>query len=133
MIIGLGTDITEVTRLFGVLERTPTFPDSVLGIDEMLEFKRRHAANQKRGVQYLATRFAAKEAFGKAYGTGIIDPIQLQDVQLLNHESGQPYFKLSGKINTLITEKQWHIHVSISDETEYAVATVIIEQYKMPD
>jgi holo-[acyl-carrier protein] synthase len=127
MIIGLGTDIVEVTRLFEVLKRTPTFHENVLGNDELKEFSRRYAANQKRGVQYLATRFAAKEAFGKAYGTGIVDPIQLTDVQVLNEISGKPYVKLSGKIAELIQAKDYQVHISLSDETEYAVATVIIE------
>ena len=78
MIIGIGTDILQIERLQAAYDRTQgRIAEKVLGPDEMLVFKHRLARNHKRGMAFLATRFAAKEALAKALGTGIHDELQL--------------------------------------------------------
>lgn len=126
MIVGLGTDIVEIVRIARLLEKDTDFAARILGPDEQLEFQRRHAANAERGVRYLATRFAAKEAFGKAFGTGIAGPVNFQDLQTLNLASGQPVIKTSGPLASAV--QGWQCHVSLSDEKQYAIATVILEK-----
>ena len=69
MIIGIGTDILQIDRLQAAYDRTQgRLAEKILGPDEMLVFKHRLARNHKRGIAFLATRFAAKEAFSKAIG-----------------------------------------------------------------
>ena len=72
MIIGIGTDILQIERLQAAYDRTNgRLAERVLGLDEMQVFKHRLARNHKRGIAFLATRFAAKEAFSKAIGLGM--------------------------------------------------------------
>ena len=126
MIIGIGTDIVEIARITRLLEQDLDFAARILGPQEFAEFARRQAANRARGMRYVATRFAAKEAFGKALGTGIVAPMTLHDLQTLNLENGQPVLKTSGALVAVV--KNWRCHVSLSDEKNYAIATVILEE-----
>ena len=76
MIVGIGTDILQMERLIAAYERTQgRLAERVLGKEELLVFHQRLARNQKRGMAYLATRFAAKEAFSKAIGLGMRMPM----------------------------------------------------------
>ncbi len=132
MIHGIGTDIVLVARIEDLLSRYgERFARRVLGPDELNEFRRR-AGRGDHGpgysARYLAKRFAAKEAFGKALGVGLRAPMSLLSLQVLNDRRGRP---VAHPRNALAQHMQQHglvAHVSLSDEIDSAVAFVIIEQ-----
>ncbi|PCI85614.1 MAG: hypothetical protein COB24_12545 [Hyphomicrobiales bacterium] len=131
MIIGIGTDIVEVRRIAQSIEK---FGDKFLArtfsVDEL-----EHAKKLNSPIPYYAKRFAAKEAFSKAIGTGIGQAALLKDISTLNNEQGAPYIQLSGNAAIFIANLQKNhadgdikIHVSLSDEKQYAQAFVILER-----
>jgi holo-[acyl-carrier protein] synthase len=76
----------------------------------------------------LAKRFAAKEAASKALGTGIAHGVSFQDFEISNDENGKPVLTLSGKAQQIAQASSVRsVHLTISDERHYAVATVILE------
>lgn len=107
---GIGVDIVDLERLN--LENIH-FIQRVLTNNEYEVFS--HLTNHQRQLEYLGGRFAAKEAYLKAHHKGIGD-ISFQDIEILNHEDGSPYFN------------DPHAHISISHEKKYAIAFVIIEK-----
>ncbi|PRQ61125.1 holo-ACP synthase [Vibrio sp. V01_P9A10T6] len=123
-IIGLGTDIAEIERIEKALSRSgDAFAERVLTQDELTVFY-----SLKKKGRYLAKRFAAKEAASKALGTGIAHGVSFQDFTVTNDANGKPVLTLSGKAKQLAaTANVNHIHLTISDERHYAVATVILE------
>lgn len=123
-IVGLGTDIAEIERVEKALARTgEAFARRILTEQEMLTF-----ASLKQPGRFLAKRFAAKEAASKALGTGIADGVSFQDFTIGNDVLGKPNLSLSGRAAALAAQLGVvHIHLSLSDERHYAVATVILE------
>ncbi|WP_406731971.1 holo-ACP synthase [Vibrio scophthalmi] len=123
-IIGLGTDIAEIERVEKALARSGmAFAERILTAQEFAVFD-----SLKQQGRYLAKRFAAKEAASKALGTGIAMGVSFQDFTIANDELGKPILTLSGKALEIATTKGVaHIHLSISDERHYAMATVIYE------
>lgn len=106
------------------------FAKRVLGPMEYAEFTRRAArgvAGHDRALRYLAKRFAAKEAIGKALGVGLATPMSLHAVEILNNERGAPVAYPRGRLSRYLDEKGYRIHVSISDEVEHAQALAIVE------
>jgi holo-[acyl-carrier protein] synthase len=120
-IIGLGTDIAEIARFEN--KHTDRFAQRVLTPNEYAQFIAHH-----RPSQFLAKRFAAKEAASKALGTGIAQGVTFQNFEIANKQTGQPYLKVSGKAQEIASEQgASHWHISISDEKHYTVVTVILE------
>ncbi|WP_209125120.1 holo-ACP synthase [Alkalihalobacillus sp. BA299] len=116
MIIGTGIDIVEIKRIQKAIERTDKFVMRILTHNER---KKYNDLSSKRQIEYLAGRFAAKEAFVKALGTGISKQVGWQDIEVLNDKfSGKPIIYWNG---------DEVVHISISHSKEYAVAQVIIE------
>jgi len=129
MIVGIGTDILKIERLQAAYDRTQgRLAEKILGPDEMLIFKARLARNPKRGMAFLATRFAAKEAFSKAIGLGMRMPMTWRSLQTLNEASGKPVTTYSGALAIFMAEKQWHAQVTVSDEVDMAIAFVLVTQ-----
>ncbi|QWD16113.1 holo-ACP synthase [Polynucleobacter paneuropaeus] len=129
MIIGIGTDILKIERLQAAYDRTQgRLAEKILGPDEMLVFKARLARNHKRGIAFLATRFAAKEAFSKAIGLGMRMPMTWRSLQTLNEVSGKPVTSYSGALACFMTEKQWQAQVTVSDELDMAIAFVVVTE-----
>ncbi|QWD86563.1 holo-ACP synthase [Polynucleobacter paludilacus] len=127
MIVGIGTDILKIERLQAAYDRTQgRLAERILGPDEMLIFKARLARNPKRGMAFLATRFAAKEAFSKAIGLGMRMPMTWRSLQTLNEASGKPVTSYSGALAIFMAEKQWQAQVTVSDEVDMAIAFVIV-------
>ena len=123
MIYGIGTDIAAVERLRGMWERHGDRAlAKLLAPEEFADFAR--AVDKGR---FLAKRFAAKEAFGKALGIGISPPAVLPAIAVGHDELGKPELVFSGPLAELIQSKCLKTHLSISDEAEYAVAYVILE------
>ena len=131
MIVGIGTDILKIERLQAAYDRTQgRLAERILGPDEMLVFKARLARNHKRGIAFLATRFAAKEAFSKAIGLGMRMPMTWRSLQTLNEVSGKPVTSYSGALASFMTEKQWQAQVTVSDELDMAIAFVVVIEQK---
>jgi len=129
MIVGIGTDILKIERLQAAYDRTQgRLAERILGPDEMLIFKARLARNPKRGMAFLATRFAAKEAFSKAIGLGMRMPMTWRSLQTLNEASGKPVTTYSGALAIFMAEKQWQAQVTVSDEVDMAIAFVLVTQ-----
>ena len=129
MIYGIGTDICKIPRIEAALARHgERFAKKILGPQELEKFRARSAKNAVRGVRFLATRFAAKEAFSKAIGLGLRMPMTWPAVQMLNHPSGKPMIVCSGVLAEFMEKNRLSAQVTISDEEEYAVAFVIVEQ-----
>ncbi len=129
MIYGIGTDICKIPRIEAALARHgERFAQKILGPQELEKFRARSARNAVRGVRFLATRFAAKEAFSKAIGLGLRMPMTWPAAQMLNHPSGKPMIVCSGVLADFMATNRLSAQVTISDEEEYAVAFVIVEQ-----
>jgi holo-[acyl-carrier protein] synthase len=129
MIYGIGTDICRIPRIAEALARHgDRFAQKILGPQEMEKYHARKAKNAARGIRFVATRFAAKEAFSKAIGLGLRMPMTWPAAQMLNDPSGKPVIVCSGVLQQFMQDKGLSAQVSISDEEEYAVAFVIVEQ-----
>ena len=129
MIYGIGTDILQISRIAAVFERQGMrFAEKILGPEELLQYHKRSARLAQRGLRYLATRFAAKEAFSKAIGLGLRTPMQWRLAQTLNGASGKPMIVCSGILLEHMRQHGLSAQVTISDEAEYAVAFVIVEK-----
>lgn len=124
MIHGVGTDIVRVARLAGALERHgPRFAERILDASERAAF-----AAAPDPARLLAKRFAAKEAFGKALGTGVAAPATLHAVRVGHDALGKPLFEFSPALADHMRERGLHAHLSLSDETDYVVAFAVIEK-----
>ncbi len=124
-IFGIGVDIIEVARVERSLAKFgDSFTKKILHPNELKKFEQ---SNFK--IKYLAKRFAAKEAFAKAMGTGIVKDISLPKIEVVNNAEGKPELVLHDA--TLKKFRQSGIKncfVSISDEKHYAIAQVILEK-----
>jgi holo-[acyl-carrier protein] synthase len=129
MIYGIGTDICKIARIAQSVERAGMrFVEKVLGPQELEQYRLRGERSPERALRYLATRWAAKEAFGKALGTGVVMPMTLCTAQMLNSPSGKPEIVCSGALADHMRQHRLSSQVTVSDEEDYAVAFVIVEQ-----
>ena len=123
-LFGVGTDIIQVNRLKKSLNKKP-FLSRIYSKEEILKCKR-----SKVNSNCFAKRFAAKEAFSKALGTGISKGVSFNEIVVLNEKSGKPYIKLINKTKKIVERKLrkkiYKISLSIADEKDYAVAFVTI-------
>jgi holo-[acyl-carrier protein] synthase len=124
MIYGIGTDIIAVARLRRLWERHgDRAMGKILAPQEIVEFS---TASDKG--RFLAKRFAAKEAFSKALGTGVRPPATLTAIAVVHDGMGKPVLEFGTELNNVIQKQNLKAHLSISDEADYAVAHVILEQ-----
>lgn len=122
MIIGIGTDIIQTVRIEKALE-SKGFKEKVFSSDEISYCEKR--ANK---FESFAARFAAKEAFFKAMGTGWRDGMAFHEVEVVNDELGKPSLRLLGETSHIVEKKSIRsIHISLSHVKEMAVAMVILE------
>lgn len=128
MIYGIGTDICDVRRIRRSVERHgDRFADRILGPQELQAWRARSARWPDRGLRYLATRFSAKEAFSKAIGTGMVTPMAWSLCEILNLPGGKPAIVLHAGLKTWFEERRLRAHVTVTDETDYAVTFVVVE------
>jgi len=133
MIVGIGTDVCDVTRIAAALQRHgDRFAQRVLGPAELRVFEARRARVARRGLSYLATRFSAKEAFSKAIGLGMHAPMSWRACEVINAPGGRPEIQLHGKLAAWFAERQWRAFVSVSDEANVATAFVVVEKVSAP-
>ena len=123
-LFGVGTDIIRVNRIKQSL-KNKLFLTRIFSDEEIIKCNR-----TKKNSNCLAKRFAAKEAFSKALGTGISRGINFNEIVVLNEKSGKPYIKLINKTKKIVDKKLkkkiYKISLSIADEKDYAVAFVTI-------
>jgi holo-[acyl-carrier protein] synthase len=124
MIYGVGTDVVEIARIKLALERFgERFAKRILCEPELKRF-----VAHRQPAAYLAKRFAAKEAFTKALGTGICAPANWHGVWVSNLPSGKPVLEFSNNLTKLLEQRKiLHSHLSLTDERGVAMATVILE------
>ncbi|MCR4158510.1 holo-ACP synthase [Kerstersia gyiorum] len=128
-IAGMGMDLLRIPRLEQTMARRgERFAQKILGPDEWLVYQRRKARDPRRGLRYLATRFCAKEAFSKAVGLGMRHPMWWNRMQTLNQRSGRPEVVLAGELLEWYVARFGGAHISLTDETDLAAATVIVEK-----
>lgn len=126
MIHGIGTDIVAVKRLQRMWERHgQRIVEKLLAPQEVAEFTRAAVAAKGR---FLAKRFAAKEAFSKALGTGVRPPAVLPAIAVAHDELGKPILAFCGRLAEMIENQGLKAHLSLSDEADYAIAYVILER-----
>lgn len=126
-VLGLGCDILELERLEKLLcNGRDSFVRRVLTLQEVSEYERRLNKSVTRGNLFIATRFCAKEAFSKAMGTGIGEHFSFQDLSVLNDGMGKPVLIYSERLQDWLESRQAFAQVSISDEKNYAMSTVIL-------
>lgn len=130
MIIGLGEDLVEISRIATLIEEKG---------DQFLEkcftpFEIEKATSHNtpaRMYAYYAKRFAAKEACLKALGTGMREGISWHDMEIKNDDLGRPLLTVNGavhvRLNSISNNTQTAIHITLSDEAGLAKATVILE------
>ena len=122
MIIGIGTDIVRVARIKKIVEKSET-----KFIDRILTPKERDKISGLDKTKALSKIYASKEALSKALGTGISGGVSFLDFEIFNDQFGAPKVILSGVAKRIFDEKAAkYVHLSISDEKDYAVAFAVI-------
>ena len=123
-IYGIGTDIANTNRIKKSL-KNKNFVNRLFDKNEIKKCNK-----QKNKVNCYAKRFAAKEAFSKALGTGISRGINFKEIIIYNNKFGKPTIKLLGKtkniVSKILKKKKINIYLSLSDDNPFAVATVVI-------
>jgi holo-[acyl-carrier protein] synthase len=124
MILGVGIDIIEVTRIASSYEKFgERFVNRILLPDEIA-----YCLSHKNPAPFLAVRFAAKEAISKAFGTGIGASLGWQDMEVRRKDSGEPFVVLYGKGRELFAVRgAKQLRVSLSHTQAYAAATAVLE------
>ena len=124
IIIGNGVDIVENRRIFTAI-KNKKFVNRIFSIQEIKDSK-----SYKDKANYYAKRFAAKEAFLKALGTGLREGIEFKDISVRKNRIGKPSLFLSNKLKKIIYKKfktkRFETHVSLSDEKKHSIAFVIL-------
>jgi holo-[acyl-carrier protein] synthase len=124
MIHGVGTDLVEVARMGDLWQR-----HGERALDKLLAPEERAACTASSDpARFLAKRFAAKEALGKALGTGIRTPVLLPAIAVVHDELGKPAFAYSTELAAWIDSRKLVAHLSLSDEAEHALAFVVVEK-----
>ncbi|AAV90333.1 Holo-[acyl-carrier-protein] synthase [Zymomonas mobilis subsp. mobilis ZM4 = ATCC 31821] len=130
MIIGIGTDLCNIDRITTILGKKESgrFIKRLFSCEEI----EASSAFSMTKAAFFAKRFAAKEAFVKALGTGFRHSISFQDISISNDSLGAPKVNISGKAALLLEEKKpprhtLSIHLSLSDDHPWALAFVVIE------
>ncbi|MCQ9376720.1 holo-ACP synthase [Methyloversatilis sp. XJ19-49] len=128
MIFGVGTDLCSIARLERLVTRNgEALARRILAVSEMVEFER-----AREPARFLAKRFAAKEALGKALGTGVRAPVLLRSIAVTHDDLGKPVFLFDELLTQWLDQRSLHPHLSLSDEVAYALAFVVVERTETP-
>jgi len=124
-ILGIGVDIIENKRIKKSIKNSK-FKNRIYSIKEL-----KQSSLYKNKVGYFSKRFAAKEAFAKALGTGFKNDLNFKDIEVINDNKGKPYYNKTKKITKLVQKnfkiKNFNCFLSISDEKDYSTAFTIIQ------
>ena len=125
-ILGIGVDVVENKRI-KKLVKSSSFKNRIYSFNELKQSK-----VIKNKLAYFSKRFAAKEAFSKALGTGFRINLNFKDIEVLNDKLGKPYYVKNKKITNIIKKKfkikKFSFFLSISDEKNYSTAFAIIQK-----
>ena len=125
-IIGNGVDIIKNSRINSSI-KIKGFLNRIFTKKEIEQGKK-----LKNKINFFAKRFAAKEAFAKAIGTGFRYDINFIDIEIKNYKNGKPYISLSKKLKNFLKKKfkiqKFKVFLSLSDEKEYSIAFVVIDK-----
>ena len=125
-ILGIGVDLVKNQRIKLLIKKN-NFIKKIFSKKEIDHFKK-----YRNNDNYYSKRFAAKESFSKAFGTGIRNDLNFKDIEILNNKLGKPYFLKNKKIDKLIDKrfktKKYNLFLSISDEKDYSIAFTIIQK-----
>ncbi|WP_395463433.1 holo-[acyl-carrier-protein] synthase [Wolbachia endosymbiont of Cantharis cryptica] len=124
MIRGIGTDIVYIPRISRILQKYGEKFLNKIYTEQEIEVSKKYNS-QEMQVRYFAKRFAAKEAFVKALGSGFSQGIVMKDIEIYSDVKGKPHLA----INRNFISKDHMIHLSLSDDGDYATAFVIICSY----
>ncbi|HSI43822.1 MAG TPA: holo-ACP synthase [Methylotenera sp.] len=124
MIFGIGTDIVEVSRIEASIQQFgDDFAKRILAVSELQSYQ-----DSQIKPRFLAKRFAAKEAFSKALGTGLRAPATFQNIAVSHDDLGKPVLLLADELQVFLDSKRiTQTHISISDEKNLAAAFVVLE------
>ena len=124
-VLGIGVDIIENKRFKNAVKNTK-FTNRIYSVNELNQ-----SSKSKDKIGYFAKRFAAKEAFAKALGTGFRNNLNFKDIEIVNDKMGKPYYVKTNKIKKIVKKnfkvKNFDCFISISDEKEYSTAFTIIQ------
>jgi holo-[acyl-carrier protein] synthase len=124
-ILGIGVDIIENERIKSSIKNS-NFKNRIYSSKEL-----KQSSLSKNKVSYFSKRFAAKEAFAKALGTGFRRNLNFKDIEIINDKMGKPYYTKTKKIIKIVQKnfkvKNFDCFLSISDEKEYSTAFTIIQ------
>ena len=125
-ILGIGVDIIKNKRIKDSI-KNHKFKNRIYSSNEL-----KLSSYSKNKIGYFSKRFAAKEAFAKALGTGFRENLNFKDIEIMNNKLGKPYYTKTKKITEIIKKKfkvkNFNCFLSISDEKEYSTAFAIIEK-----
>ena len=123
-ILGIGTDIVDISRFKKLINKNKKFKNKIFSLEEI-----KYCESKLNKVASYSKRFAAKEAFAKALGTGISNGISFREISINNNKKGAPFIKLLGKTKFIVKnlkKKKYKIYLSLSDEKKCALAMVVI-------
>tara|TARA_B100001057_G_scaffold352661_1_gene354379 strand:+ start:746 stop:1138 length:393 start_codon:yes stop_codon:yes gene_type:complete len=124
-ILGIGVDIVENKRFKKSIKNKKL----IKRLFTLSEIKNSRLTKNKSS--FFSKKFAAKESFSKAIGTGFRKDLNFKDIEILNNNLGKPYFKLSNKVKKIVVKtlkvKNFDLFLSISDEKDYSIAFTIIQ------
>ena len=124
-ILGIGVDIVENKRF----NKTTKNKKLIKRLFTLSEIKNSKLTKDKS--TFFSKKFAAKESFSKALGTGFRKGLNFKDIEILNNNLGKPYFRLNNKVKKIIAKtlkvKNFDLFLSISDEKDYSIAFTIIQ------
>ena len=124
-ILGIGVDIIENKRIKNSI-KNHRFKERVYSSKEL-----KQSTLSKDKIGYFSKRFAAKEAFAKALGTGFRNNLNFKDIEIINDKLGKPYYSKTKKITKIVKKefkvKSFNCFLSISDEKEYSTAFTVIQ------
>ena len=124
-ILGIGVDLIKNQRIKRLIKKN-NFIKRTFSKNEIDHFKK-----YRNNDNYYSKRFAAKESFSKAFGTGIRNDLNFKDIEILNNKLGKPYFLKNKKIDRLIDKrfktKKYNLFLSISDEKDYSIAFTTLQ------
>jgi holo-[acyl-carrier protein] synthase len=121
---GIGTDVVDISRIKKLFNKNKNFKNRIFSKIEI-----KYCESKKNKIAFYSKRFAAKEAFVKALGTGISNGISFNEISINNNKNGAPFIELLGKTKIItknLTKKKNKIYLSLSDEKKYAIAMVVI-------
>ncbi len=123
MILGIGTDITNVDRFINSQQHMERMANRILTDHELKEFNNRKGNHGR----YLAKKWAAKEAVSKAFGTGIAGDTKFKSIEIRHDYNGKPVVIFWNKLKDNAETLRLRCHLSISDEADTVVAYTVIE------